>query len=462
MKAEQAKQHPAEELFGGVPNGWEATTLGEVCERGGGFIQTGPFGSQLHAADYVPVGIPSIMPVNIGDNRVVRAGIECIREADAVRLSRHRVRPGDIIYSRRGDVERRALIRSEEEGWLCGTGCLLVRFGDAVDPVYLSYYLGHPYVRAWIVRHAVGATMPNLNTGIMDAIPVLVPPHAEQKTIAGILGALDDKIETNRRMNRVLEGIARAVFRSWFVDFDPVHAKAAGRAPVGMDADTAALFPGTFEDSSLGPIPAGWRVRAIGDVLEVQHGFAFEGEHIRDEPAGDILLTPGNFAVGGGFKESKYKYYDGPVLDGYILQQGDLIITMTDLSKAADTLGYPAIIPSPPANRKYLHNQRLGKVQLTEPDSVNNAFLYQVFCTSNYRGEILAGATGTTVKHTAPKRIQAFKTVFPSSSLMKRFDSLAVSWQQRMATCREESHTLSSLRDTLLPKLISGEVRVPA
>jgi type I restriction enzyme, S subunit len=166
-----------EALFDSLPAHWEAVTLGEVCARGSGDIQTGPFGSQLHASDYVPFGIPSIMPQNIGENRVIVDGIARIAANDAERLNRYRVRTGDIVYSRRGDVERRALIRSEEDGWLCGTGCLRIRFGSSlVDPLFASFYLGHPAVRAWIVRHAVGATMPNLNTSILSALPFGVPP----------------------------------------------------------------------------------------------------------------------------------------------------------------------------------------------------------------------------------------------------------------------------------------------
>lgn len=126
-------------LFDNPPTHWEVTTLGEVCRRGGGFFQTGPFGSQLHASDYVPVGVPSIMPVNIGDNRVIANGIARIREEDAERLKRHRLRPGDVVYSRRGDVERRALIRRDQEGWLCGTGCLMIRLGEGVvEPTFAS------------------------------------------------------------------------------------------------------------------------------------------------------------------------------------------------------------------------------------------------------------------------------------------------------------------------------------
>ena len=224
-----------EQLFDSLPEDWEYTTLGAACERGGGDIQTGPFGSQLHASDYVSVGIPSIMPQNIGDNRINVDGIARISPDDASRLSRYLVREGDIVYSRRGDVERRALVRGGEDGWLCGTGCLRIRFGESgVDSRYASYFLGHPSVREWVVRHAHGATMPNLNTSILSACPFVIPPKEEQRAIAHILGTLDDKIELNRRMNETLEAMARALFKSWFVDFDPVRAKAALRnhAPI--------------------------------------------------------------------------------------------------------------------------------------------------------------------------------------------------------------------------------------
>lgn len=217
-----------DQLVGSIPESWKETTLGEACKRGGGDIQTGPFGSQLHASDYVPNGIPSIMPQNIGNNRFNEDGIARITEADAKRLSRYLVRKGDIVYSRRGDVKLRALIREKEDGWLCGTGCLRIRFGEeGVNPLYASYYLSHPNVREWIVRHAHGATMPNLNTSILSALPFVVPPPPVQRAIAHIPGTLDDKIEMNRRMNETLEAMARALFKSWFIDFEPVRRNAA-------------------------------------------------------------------------------------------------------------------------------------------------------------------------------------------------------------------------------------------
>lgn len=193
---------------------WRTTTLGELCEAGGGGIQTGPFGSQLHARDYVDDGIPSVMPVNIGDNVIDEHEIARVTSEDASRLSRYLLAEGDIVYSRRGDVERRALVRREQAAWLCGTGCLRVRLGPdpVADPRFVSYLLGTKEVRRWIVQHAVGATMPNLNTSILESVPLSVPDLPEQRAIAEVLGALDDKIAANTRLASAAIELAGGLF----------------------------------------------------------------------------------------------------------------------------------------------------------------------------------------------------------------------------------------------------------
>jgi type I restriction enzyme S subunit len=155
-----------------------------------------------------------------------------------------------------------------------------------------------------------------------------------------------------------------------------------------------------------------WSDVKLSDVIDVKHGFAFPGGNIREEPPGDILLTPGNFAIGGGFKGDKYKYFDGEVPEEYVLHENDLIVTMTDLSKQADTLGYPAFVPKP-LRFRFLHNQRLGKIVIRDAAKVDKRFISYLLRTPEYRHEVLASATGTTVKHTSPSRILAFKTSIP-------------------------------------------------
>ncbi len=155
-----------------------------------------------------------------------------------------------------------------------------------------------------------------------------------------------------------------------------------------------------------------WPEVRLSDLVDIKHGFAFAGQHFREEPSADVLVTPGNFATGGGFKDDKLKFYEGPVPEDFVLFPGDLLVTMTDLSKEAGTLGYPAFVPGSTRFR-YLHNQRLGRVTVRDGASVDLGYLYYVLCSPAYRHEVLAGATGTTVKHTSPSRIGQFRFHLP-------------------------------------------------
>ncbi|PAX56988.1 type I restriction endonuclease subunit S [Brunnivagina elsteri CCALA 953] len=226
-----------------------------------------------------------------------------------------------------------------------------------------------------------------------------------------------------------------------------------------MDAATAELFPDEFEESTLGLIPKGWKVIKLGNLIDIKHGYAFKGEFFRTEPPGDVLLTPGNFAIGGGFKDDKFKYYVGEVPEDFVFDEGDLLVTMTDLSKAGDTLGYPAIIPVPRGNR-YLHNQRLGKIIIKRDALISKLHLYYLLRLDAYRNEVLASATGTTVKHTSPDRIKAFEFPFANNGISLKFEQVISSLICRISLNDEQSRTLASIRDTLLPKLLSGEIRV--
>ncbi|GAB3285404.1 restriction endonuclease subunit S [Microbacterium lacusdiani] len=194
---------------------WRRATLGELEAENSGSIQTGPFGSQLHMSDYSTSGTPVVMPTNIRELRISEDGIARVSDDHVHRLSRHQLRAGDIVYSRRGDVEKCALITEREAGWLCGTGCLLVRVtGPTVDTRFLSYALSLPETRGWLSQRAVGATMPNLNTNILREVPVSLPPLPEQRAIAATLGALDDKMESNRRAHRLLWELMQAEWDS--------------------------------------------------------------------------------------------------------------------------------------------------------------------------------------------------------------------------------------------------------
>ena len=438
----------ADEFFAdSAPTTWEAMTLGEVVRRGGGQVQTGPFGSQLHASDYVQVGVPFIMPVNIGENRIIEEGIARVTEEDAKRLSRHRIKAGDIIYSRRGDVERRALVRADQEGWMCGSGCLMVRVGEGVaDPVFTSYYLGHPAIREWIVRHAVGATMPNLNTSIMAALPFCLPSLPEQRAIAHILGTLDDKIELNRRMNATLEEMARALFKSWFVDFDPVRAKAEGRDP-GLPREIADLFPDGFEESELGNVPTGWRILPLPEAIEVNPTRSLAG--IKIAPYLDMASMPTR-----GHRPDRW--IERPVGSGMKFVNGDTLLARIT----------PCLENGKTAFVDFLKNGQVGwgsteYIVLRPKHPLPPSFGYYLARTEELRTFAIQNMTGSSGRQRVPAEcLKQFLLVVPSESVAKRFGEVVQGFMERTRINSEQSRTLAALRDTLLPKLISGEVRV--
>ena len=436
---------------------WEEVTIGDVCFLGDGAH------AKVQRTDF---GVPYLTSKNIGNGSLKLDSLDHISEMDYERLfpvnSRAvtRLKSGDILTGIIGTFGNLYLYKESDHFGISSAVAIVRPDQTRVWPRYLYYYLTSSYFRQKHASYAAGSVQGYTNLPTIRQLPAIVPPLAEQKAIASILGALDDKIELNRRMNATLEAMARALFQSWFVDFDPVRAKLDGRKPEGMDKATAALFPDAFKESEAGQIPKGWTIRALADVIDVKHGFAFEGKYFSDERCGDILLTPGNFAIGGGFKDAKVKYYIGPVSEDYILCDHDLVLTMTDLSKAADTLGYPAMIPPPPMGYRYLHNQRIGKVHITQSNAATPLFLYRLFCSEAYRHEILAGATGTTVKHTSPTRIRAFKSLFPSAGVLEVFEKQLNIWYLLATQNESQSRTLATLRDTLLPKLLSGELSV--
>ena len=188
-----------------------------------------------------------------------------------------------------------------------------------------------------------------------------------------------------------------------------------------------------------------WPKKSLGELIEIKHGFAFKGEFFQEGVCKDVLLTPGNFAVGGGFKSEKFKFYGGPVPNEYVLRQDDLIVTMTDLSKNADTLGYPAIVPLSDKGFRFLHNQRLGKVIVKNNDFLDCGYLYYLMCSRTYRHEVLASATGTTVKHTAPERIKRFRFDLPPLGEQRQIAHILGTLDDKIELNRQMNETLEAM-----------------
>lgn len=197
------------------------------------------------------------------------------------------------------------------------------------------------------------------------------------------------------------------------------------------------------------PPVARWPLVPLGKLITISHGFAFKGEYFRDVGPGDILVTPGSFAIGGGFVERKAKYYNGPVDARYVLDAGDLIVTMTDLSRASDTLGFGARVPPPPDGARFLHNQRIGRVQIIDASQLDPGFLYAVLRSQRYRAQVVATATGTTVRHTSPSRIQEVLVPLPPITDQGRISDIVSTLDQKIEGNRRLASLLEETAATL-------------
>lgn len=440
---------------------WSKATIGDLCDQGEALIQTGPFGSQLHAHDYEPIGIPVIPTEAIGRRRLHTEGIPKVSANTVQRLSRHKLKEGDILFARRGvqATGLSAIVEKGHEGWLCGTGAILLRLNSTdIDAKFLSFALSSEASTAWLKAHAVGAVMPNLNEGVIRRFPLLLPPIKEQQSIAHILGTLDDKIELNRRMNETLEAMARALFKSWFVDFDPVRAKAENRQPAGMNADTAALFPSSFDESPLGAIPKGWTREQMSALAQLEKGISYKGDFLSED--GMPMINLGCFIGSGKFSIDRLKFYKGDFKERHIVCSGDIVVANTDITQKSEVLGSPAIIPPFRNQNKFIFTHHVFAIRINLSHEHLRLIMFFSLLQPHFRERAVGFATGTTVLALPKDAILNHSIVLPNIKLINVFNDKIEPLLALTYKSIEQSHTLALLRDALLPKLLSGEIRV--
>lgn len=429
---------------------WLKLNLGELCAQQGGAIMTGPFGSQLHTADYRVEGIPVVMPTNIVGSRVAEAGIARIDKVDVERLSQHKLRIGDLVFSRRGDVTKNALVRAREVGWLCGTGCLKVRLGDEsmASAEFVSYYLQLPEIKEWLTRHAVGATMPNLNTGILSAVPLVLAPLQMQLKIVRLLASLDSSILAFQQQNTSLESLAQTLFRSWFVDFDPVHVKLAGSEPEAMSSELALLFPTEFENSELGLIPKGWNASTVGDAFEVNPRRSLSKGCMAP------FLDMANVNTSGHRPTQRLELREFG--SGTKFTNGDtLLARITPCLENGKTAYVDFLNPGEVAGGS------TEFIVLRTSGAMPQYWSYLLARNDSFRNFAINAMTGTSGRQRVDvSTLKRYPFVVPTTKLLKAVSPIFEAIQKQMACNSDTVLSLSSLRDHLLPRLISGKLRI--
>lgn len=416
-------------VYGPMPCTLSSSRLSALCASGG--VQTGPFGSQLHQEDYVEHGTPIITVEHLGENRVVHTNLPRVSEEDKQRLSKYTLQEGDIIFSRVGSVDRRALVQRSEDGWLFSGRCLRVRPNPhLLDSRWLSYFFGLPAFKNYIRGIAVGATMPSINTKILSDVPIYFPDLEIQHQAANVLTYIDDRITLLRETNATLEAIAQALFKSWFVDFDPVRAKLEGRAPEGMDEVTAELFPDSFEESELGLVPKGWRVGLLGEEVKIAYG--------KNLPTSKLLES--GYPVFGGNGQIGF-------FDKYLYETRQVLVACRGAASGKFNQSMP---------RAFVTNNSLV---LESSDSTALPFGYLKGCISN--ADLIPFVTGSAQPQVTIDNLKNFRLLVPTASTMGVFDSFSSPIEKRIEENNEQAQTLAALRDTLLPRLISGQLRLP-
>jgi type I restriction enzyme S subunit len=216
---------PKQTEIGCVPESWTATTLGELACKPSGFLQTGPFGSQLHKHEYLTEGVGVVNPTHLWGNRINHEDVPRVRPETAARLERHLLAAGDILFARRGEIGRHGMVTKDEEGWLCGTGCFLARVRQKhIDNRFLSYLFSTRSVIAWLNSHAAGAIMPNLNNTVLRSMPVFLPPKELQTEIADALDATEQKMAIHQRKHAALTTMSRTLLHQLMTAQIPVYA----------------------------------------------------------------------------------------------------------------------------------------------------------------------------------------------------------------------------------------------
>ena len=386
----------------------------------------------------------------IGLEHIVEGGLQLNGQADASEATsaKTRFRRGDVLFGKLRPYFRK-VVRPKFDG-ICSTDIWAVRAKNGVDQGFLFYRMASQEFVDKSMGASTGTRMPRADWGFLSKWEIPLPPLAEQKAIAAVLGALDDKIELNRRMNATLEAMARALFQSWFVDFDPVRAKLDGCPPAGLDPATAALFPASFQDWPLGHIPTGWAVKPVGEVVEcVGGGTPSTKESKYWEVGVHHWTTPKDFSSLQApiLLDTDRKLTDAGIakISSGLLPAGTLLLS----SRAP--VGYLAIAAMPVGINQ-------GFIAMKCNERASNYFMLN-WCQTNM-AEIESRATGTTFAEISKQNFRPIPVVLPSKELVTAFTAKVAPLYKQITANLHQSRTLATLRDTLLPKLLSGELRV--
>src|SRR3989338_3725068 len=414
---------------------WRKVKLGEVASK----ITKGTTPTTL-GKRFTLSGINFIKAESITDDgRFIPSKFEHIDQETNEILKRSKVQENDILYSIAGVICRPAFVNKEILPANTNQALAIIRINlDKAEPKYVYYFLSSKRQRIYSNNLVAQSAQPNINLEQVSGFEFEIPNLDTQKRIADILSAFDDKIELNNKISKNLEQTVQAIFKEWFVNF-----KFPGYEKVKMF------------DSELGKIPKGWEVKKIKDAVKIQKGLSYSSSEISDKATGIPMLNLANFLRGGGFNSSGIKYYSGRYKETDLVQSGDIIIAMTDLTSNREVVGHPARVPS------YSHWDKIIislDVCAIKTEEVLKDFLYYLMMRKDFSFRMASSAGGTNIAHLSKATIEDYIFVLPDRDLLKQFHNFVDPIIVSKNKYEVENQKLAAVRDLLLPKLISGEI----
>lgn len=375
--------------------------------------------------------------------------------------ARRIVRDNDSLISTvRPNLEHYVYIKKSKPNTVASTGFAVVS-AKKVNPRYLYYYLTSKQFTEYLTRIAEGHTSayPAFNPDVIENAELLLPSSKEQEAIACILGTLDDKIETNQKINETLEEIARAIYKSWFVDFDPVRAKAEGRQPEGIDSETAALFPDSFEASELGQIPKGWRAVTLGEIAEVTVGGLW-GEETPFENCEKVICLRGcdmeQLRI-SGYAEAPLRYIKASQLLTRLMTPEDVLLA----ASGAGPSGRPLWVSDQLIREIYeypvIYSNFVKRLKMSSV--IHAVYIDTILYEKHKDNSIWDYINGTSVPNLDMNGLlQSLVVLLPPDGVLEAFFNHITPVYKKLYS--QENRSLSDIRDTLLPKLLSGEIQI--
>ena len=425
---------------------WQKVSVEEIADK----VAMGPFGSSIKVNTFVPEGVPIISGQHLHRIRVDDApGFNFITPEHADRLASSNVRRGDVVFTHAGNIGQVAYIPegSRFDRYVISQRQFYMRCNPTkAISEFLALYFTSPEGQHQLLANASQVGVPSIAQPVtyLRTIEVPLPPLPEQRAIAHILGTLDDKIELNRRMNETLEAMARALFKSWFVDFDPVRAKMEDR-DLGLPPHLADLFPARLVNSELGEIPEGWEVVPLSKIMDFKEGpgirhwqytNSVEGTrfiNIRCIQDGDLLLSTSN-RITTEEADDKYAHFH--------LREWDIVVS------SSGTLGRSAVVRK--AHLPLLLNTSV--IRFRSVGGITSfSYLYGYLNSSVFLDELRSLASGSVQENFGPIHLKTMRVLCPPYNCIERYEEIAGSFHQEVITKRTCNDALASLRDVLLP-----------